>query len=72
MRERASLVSSLLENFTDRDRAFIQLYFGEGLAAELVAERLNISVKTGILEAAIKFRRGYSPYWSKRNWRRGR
>ncbi len=46
MRERASLVSSLLENFTDRDRAFIQLYFGEGLAAELVAERLNISVKT--------------------------
>ncbi|HEY1535742.1 MAG TPA: sigma-70 family RNA polymerase sigma factor [Polyangiaceae bacterium] len=46
MRERASLVSSLLENFTDRDRAFIQLYFGEGLAAELVAERLKISVKT--------------------------
>jgi RNA polymerase sigma-70 factor (ECF subfamily) len=46
MRERASLVSSLLENFTDRDRAFIQLYFGEGLAAELVAKRLNISVKT--------------------------
>jgi RNA polymerase sigma-70 factor (ECF subfamily) len=46
MRERASLVSSLLESFTDKDRAFIQLYFGEGLAPELVAERLNISVKT--------------------------
>ena len=46
MRERADLVSSLLENFTDKDRAFIQLYFGEGLAPESVAERLNISVKT--------------------------
>jgi len=46
MRERATLVSSLLESFTDKDRAFIQLYFGEGLAPELVAERLNISVKT--------------------------
>jgi len=46
MRERAGLVSSLLESFTDKDRAFIRLYFGEGLAPELVAERLNISVKT--------------------------
>lgn len=46
MRERASLVSQLLAHFTDRDRAFIQLYFGEGLAPEVVAERLNISVKT--------------------------
>ncbi|MEO7036905.1 MAG: sigma-70 family RNA polymerase sigma factor [Polyangiaceae bacterium] len=46
MRERATLVSSLLENFTDKDRAFIHLYFGEGLAPECVAERLNISVKT--------------------------
>jgi len=46
MRERADLVSELLTNFTDKDRAFIQLYFGEGLAPETVAERLNISVKT--------------------------
>src|SRR6478609_3880393 len=46
MRERASQVSELLSHFTDRDRAFIQLYFGEGLAPEIVAERLNISVKT--------------------------
>ena len=46
MRERASLVSELLAHFTDKDRAFIQLYFGEGLAPEIVAERLNISVKT--------------------------
>ena len=46
MRERADLVSQLLTNFTDKDRAFIQLYFGEGLAPEIVADRLNISVKT--------------------------
>jgi RNA polymerase sigma-70 factor (ECF subfamily) len=46
MRERADLVQRLLASFTDKDRAFIQLYFGEGLAPELVGERLNISVKT--------------------------
>jgi len=46
MRERALLVGQLLTNFTEKDRAFIQLYFGEGLAPECVAERLNISVKT--------------------------
>jgi RNA polymerase sigma-70 factor (ECF subfamily) len=46
MRERADLVSGLLAHFTDKDRSFIQLYFGEGLAPEIVAERLNISVKT--------------------------
>lgn len=46
MRERANQVSQLLAQFTDKDRAFIQLYFGEGLAPERVAERLNISVKT--------------------------
>ena len=46
MRERADLVGQLMANFTDKDRAFIQLYFGEGLAPEIVAERLNISVKT--------------------------
>lgn len=46
MRERAALVGELLAQFTDKDRAFIQLYFGEGLAPETVAERLNISVKT--------------------------
>jgi len=46
MRERAELVQDLLAHFTDKDRAFIQLYFGEGLAPERVAERLGISVKT--------------------------
>jgi RNA polymerase sigma-70 factor (ECF subfamily) len=46
LRERAALVGQLLSSFTDKDRAFIQLYFAEGLAPECVAERLNISVKT--------------------------
>jgi len=46
MRERADQVSQLLAHFTDKDRAFIQLYFGEGLAPENIAERLHISVKT--------------------------
>ncbi len=46
MRERADLVSQLLASFSDKDRAFIQLYFGEGMAPELVADHLNISVKT--------------------------
>jgi RNA polymerase sigma-70 factor (ECF subfamily) len=46
MRERADQVGQLLAHFSDKDRAFIQLYFGEGLAPETVAERLNISVKT--------------------------
>ncbi len=46
MRERAELVSQLLTSFSDKDRTFIQLYFGDGLDPELIAERLNISVKT--------------------------
>jgi RNA polymerase sigma-70 factor, ECF subfamily len=46
LRERADQVSQLLSNFTDKDRAFIQLYFGEGLAPEKIAQCLSISVKT--------------------------
>ena len=46
MRERAELVGRLLASFTDKDRAFIQLYFGEGLAPETIADRLQISIKT--------------------------
>ncbi len=46
MRERAQQVTQLLLHFSNKDRAFIQLYFGEGLAPEAVAQRLNISVKT--------------------------
>lgn len=45
-RERATIVRSLLGTFSDKDRQFIQLYFGQGLEPEQVAERMQISVKT--------------------------
>jgi RNA polymerase sigma-70 factor (ECF subfamily) len=44
--ERAQLVRELLADFSDRDRQFVALYFGDGLSPEHVAERLGISVKT--------------------------
>jgi len=46
IRERAALVSRLLDTLSDKDRTFVQLYYGEGLPAEEVAERMQISVKT--------------------------
>jgi RNA polymerase sigma-70 factor (ECF subfamily) len=46
MRERARLVRELLRDFSAKDRAFIALYFGDGLSPEQVADRLSISVKT--------------------------
>jgi RNA polymerase sigma-70 factor (ECF subfamily) len=45
-RERAEFVSSLLQSFTEKDREFITLYYGEGLSPEQIAERMGISVKT--------------------------
>jgi RNA polymerase sigma-70 factor (ECF subfamily) len=44
--ERAKLVQSLLADFSDKDRQFVALYYGDGLTPEHVAERLGISVKT--------------------------
>jgi RNA polymerase sigma-70 factor (ECF subfamily) len=44
--ERWGHVGRLLENFTDRDRTFVDLYFSRGLPPEAVAEAMNISVKT--------------------------
>jgi RNA polymerase sigma-70 factor (ECF subfamily) len=44
--ERARLVQDVLRDFTERDRRFVELYFGEGLAPEHVARRMNISIKT--------------------------
>ena len=44
--ERAKLVRELLADFSDKDRQFVALYFGDGLTPEHVAERLGISVKT--------------------------
>jgi RNA polymerase sigma-70 factor (ECF subfamily) len=46
LRERAQLVTNLLAGFSDKDREFITLYYGEGLEPEQIAERMRISVKT--------------------------
>jgi RNA polymerase sigma-70 factor (ECF subfamily) len=46
MKERARLVTEILANFSDKDREFVTLYFGEGLGVEQIAERMRISVKT--------------------------
>ena len=46
IRERAALVSRLLDTLSAKDRQFVELYYGEGLPAEEVAERMQISVKT--------------------------
>ncbi|MCC6644501.1 MAG: sigma-70 family RNA polymerase sigma factor [Polyangiaceae bacterium] len=45
-RERASRVEEALADFSAKDRAFMDLYYGEGLTPEQVANRMNISVKT--------------------------
>ena len=45
-RQRANIAQKLLESFSARDRAFAALYFGEGLDPNVIARRLNISVKT--------------------------
>jgi RNA polymerase sigma-70 factor, ECF subfamily len=44
--ERAEIVGSMLSTFSDKDREFIALYYGEGLGPEQVAERMDISIKT--------------------------
>jgi RNA polymerase sigma-70 factor (ECF subfamily) len=46
LNERAELVRALLAEFSDKDRQFVALYYGDGLSPEHVAERLGISVKT--------------------------
>ena len=45
-RERAERVSSVLARFSDKDREFVALYYGEGLDPDEIASRMNISVKT--------------------------
>ncbi|WP_437603453.1 RNA polymerase sigma factor [Sorangium sp. So ce590] len=45
-RERAAIVGQVLHDFSDKDREFVALYFGEGLPPEQIAERMHISVKT--------------------------
>jgi RNA polymerase sigma-70 factor (ECF subfamily) len=46
MQERAQIVGSMFSTFSDKDREFIALYYGEGLGPEQVAERMEISIKT--------------------------
>jgi RNA polymerase sigma-70 factor (ECF subfamily) len=45
-RQRANIAQRLLESFSERDRAFAALYFGEGLDPVVIARRMKISVKT--------------------------
>jgi RNA polymerase sigma-70 factor (ECF subfamily) len=44
--ERAALLRSLMTEFSAKDREFVELYYGEGLEPEQVAERMDISIKT--------------------------
>jgi RNA polymerase sigma-70 factor, ECF subfamily len=46
LKDRARLASAILRDFSEKDREFVTLYFGEGLAVEQIAERMRISVKT--------------------------
>lgn len=45
-RERASQIAQVLASFPEKDREFVALYYGQGLAPEVVAEEMGISVKT--------------------------
>jgi RNA polymerase sigma-70 factor (ECF subfamily) len=46
VRERAAIAAEMLKDFSEKDRRFMVLYYGEGLDPEIVAARMNISVKT--------------------------
>jgi RNA polymerase sigma-70 factor (ECF subfamily) len=45
-RQHAQIAARTLEDFSDKDRAFAALYFGEGMDPAEIAQRMNISVKT--------------------------
>jgi RNA polymerase sigma-70 factor (ECF subfamily) len=44
--ERRSHLNDMLADYSDKDRAFVSLYYAQGLDAEEVAEEMKISVKT--------------------------
>lgn len=44
--ERARAAAKMLDGFSDKDRTFAALYFGEGMEPTEIASRMNISVKT--------------------------
>lgn len=46
LRERAALASDILSELSERDREFVELYFGDGLGVDAIAERMQISIKT--------------------------
>ena len=46
LRERARLLSEALSELSDKDREFVDLYYGRGLSPEEVATRMGIQVKT--------------------------
>lgn len=46
LRERARLLSDALAELSDKDREFVELYYGRGLSPEEVASRMGIQVKT--------------------------
>jgi len=45
-KEQRSHLNTLLSDYSDKDRAFVALYYAQGLEAEEVAEEMAISVKT--------------------------
>lgn len=44
--ERRERLNDMLASYSDKDRAFVALYYAQGLDAEEVAEEMKISVKT--------------------------
>jgi RNA polymerase sigma-70 factor, ECF subfamily len=44
--ERRTHLNEMLADYSDKDRAFVSLYYAQGLPAEEVAEEMNISIKT--------------------------
>jgi RNA polymerase sigma-70 factor (ECF subfamily) len=44
--ERASIAQKTLEDFSEKDRVFAALYFGEGMDPQAIADKMNISIKT--------------------------
>ncbi len=44
--ERHAIAQKTLEDFSEKDRTFAALYFGEGMDPQDIAEKMNISVKT--------------------------
>ncbi len=46
LRERGRLLAAALAELSEKDQEFLELYYGQGLPAETVAELMGINVKT--------------------------